>query len=401
MKHLTAFAITSLLYGYVSAQSTGSVFGRCPNQCLDLSSDPTVFTSCAPLDQLNCSLLPCGGPGFFSCRLTTDPVPTGPDNMPVGGTIEFEELTVGRPFPIYIEFKANRKSLPIDIYFLADSTGSLREEIPKVKNRFSELIDAVKEDSRFNTPRFGVGAYQDERTAGTDEGFIHLQSLTSDSSIAQAAVNRYVSLGGLDRDEANLVALYKVAKDARIGWRSNTRKVVVYFGDVPGHEPTCGSFGTLTRQRVVDELNREEITVIGVSLSTSDFDIAPSPLPGCPGPQAGSGQATFITSRTKGNLQMGDENTLVDKIKDGIAVLTSTFTADISDCNGKLVTTFDPNLPLTLPPGSSKIVKQTLEVPASFCGGISTSFTCSVKYQESGVGLEPTTLVAKKIKGCS
>lgn len=400
MKLVTFLVPISLLCVFVRAQSEVVEFGRCPNQCLDISKSPEVFTSCAPLFQLDCLLLPCGDLGFVSCRLPTDPVPSGPLEVVPGARIEFEELTVGKPFPIFINFAANRKSLPVDIYFLADNTGSMASAISTVKRRFFEVINAVKADPRFEDPKFGVGAYQDESSPRTDEGFIHLQSLTSDSAIAQAAVNRYVATGGGDRDEANLVALYKVAKDARIGWRDQTRKVVVYFGDVPGHEPTCGSFGTLTRERVVDELNKNSISVICVSLDTGIFDSAPITVFKCSGTPAGSGQASFITSRTKGNLQNGDATTIVDKIKDGIAVLTSTFTADISDCNGKLVTTFGPNLPLTLAPNMKQIVTQTVEVPASFCGGISTAFTCTVKYQESGVGLDPTTIVARKIRGC-
>lgn len=43
---------------------------------------------------------------------------------------------------------------------------------------------------------------------------------------AQAAVDRNVAERGADRDEANLVALCKVAEDARIGWRGSSRKVV-------------------------------------------------------------------------------------------------------------------------------------------------------------------------------
>lgn len=143
-----------------------------------------------------------------------------------GSRIEFAELNVNTKFPIYVKLEANRKELPVDIYFLADNTGSMSAAISIVKSRVFEVIEAVKGDRRFAEPRVGVGAYKDEGSSGTDERFIHLQSITSNEILAQAAVDRNVVERGADRDKANLVALCKVAKDARIGWRGSSRKVV-------------------------------------------------------------------------------------------------------------------------------------------------------------------------------
>lgn len=321
--------------------------------------------------------------------------------MVPGAKIEFEELRVTVPFPVYINFTAGRERLPVDVYFLADNTGSMSADIATVKERFIEILTIVMSDERFSDAHFGVGAYQDENSPGTSNGFIHLQSLTSSTSAAQAAVNEYVAAGGGDGDEANLVALYKVATESIIGWRTNSRKVLVYFGDYPGHEPTCGPFGTLDREVVVRELKNKKIAVIGISLRGNTFDErAPVALTGCSGPDAAAGQASFITSETGGSLGNADATTIVDEIIEKISELTSVFEVDTSDCMGKLETTFSPPLPIVLDPGESQVVTQTMTVPASFCSGLSDKFTCTIEYLESGASLPTTVVETKKVTGC-
>lgn len=410
-----------ILVSSVSAQTpTASgrdsvfVFGRCPNVCVDLAKDRDIFATCAGLRQLGCDLLPCKTPGVVSCRLPTDEVSEGIKIVPASTEpqeIVFETLRVSTAFPFFIKFEAI--PLPVDVYLLADNTGSMSRAVPAVQREFGKLISEIREDSRFMKPRFGVGSYQDETTSGTDFGFKNRQSFTDNADLAQAAVGTYVADGGGDRDEANLVGLYKVATDPSIGWRNASRKIIVYFGDVPGHEPTCGDFGgatRLTRNEVVAALEKKRISVIGISLNNTagvnTFDIAPSPNPECPEPtsKAAPGQSKFITDSTRGVLRQGSADNIVRDITAAINQLPSTFTADISDCMGKLTSVYEPNLPLILAPGASEEVKQTVSVSEDICprdgSGVGPEFRCEIKYLESGVNLPPTIIRAKKIIGC-
>lgn len=308
---------------------------------------------------------------------------------------------MGKPFPIFIDFKAGRVSLPVDIYLLADNTGSMSDEISTVKRQFQTLINAVGRARQFKDPHFGVGSYQDEEDKDTDSGFRHLQSMTS---LAQKAVNKFVAEAGGDRDEANLVALYKLATEKKIGWREGSRKIVVYFGDVPGHEPTCGAFGTIDRRDVTDALKKKKISVIAISLSKENFEAKPSPFTACIRSRPAEGkQASFIVKETNGELLDANSDDLVATITRGVIDLASTFTVDLSDCKGKVESTFVPSLPLTLPQGTTRTVRQTISVPERFCDSstITDRFECSMKYLESGVLLPPTVLVVKKVKGCT
>lgn len=104
-----------------------------------------------------------------------------------GSRIQFEELTVNTKFPIYVELEANRKELPVDLYFLADNTGSMSAAISIVKSRVFEVIEAVKGDRRFVEPRVGIEAYKDEGSSGTDERIIHLRTITSNEILCTSS----------------------------------------------------------------------------------------------------------------------------------------------------------------------------------------------------------------------
>lgn len=415
MKVVSFLFLSFLLFNAVSAQTPTAperdsvfVFGKCPNVCVSLADDVELFTVCAGLSQLGCVLLPCKTPGVFSCRLPTDEVSEGIEIVPGSGESQelvFDTLRVDTPFPFFVRFEA--KPLPTDIYLLADNTGSMGGTIATVKREFAKLITEVGEDSRFTKTRFGVGSYRDERTSGTDFGFTNIQPFTEDTKLAQAAVNRYVAINGRDRDEANLVGLYKVATDPSIGWRNASRKIVVYFGDVPGHEPTCGDFGgatRLTRNEVVAALEKKRISVIGISLNEGTFNSAPESSLGCSDSAVNtdSGQAKFITDSTRGVLREASGNAIINEVVTAINQLPSTFTADDSDCMGKLKSVYEPNLPFILAPGAKGQVKQTVSVPREFCptDGSGPEFTCEIKYLESGVNLPPTIIRAKNIIGC-
>lgn len=76
--------------------------------------------------------------------------------------------------------------------------------------------------------------------------------------------------GGGDIPEANLHALSEVATSSSIGWREGTRMILVYFGDAPGHEPTCPSGRRLTRENIIDQLNEKGIAVIATNFGNSN-----------------------------------------------------------------------------------------------------------------------------------
>ena len=416
MKLVLFLSSVLLVLGITASQPVGSVvtFGRCPNNCVtDFDAVLSLSRNCAARFSLGCVPTPCSDPRSLTCYNPSkeEPRELGAPIRP-GADIVFDTLEVGIEFPVFVELSTDAP-LDLDLYLLADSTGSMAATIGTVKERFNEIIDIFRDRPSFSSVHFGVGTYRDEDEAGFDNGFKNLQSINSKADKSKDAVGMLQALRGGDRDEANLVALHKVATDPSIRWRENVRRVIVYFGDVPGHEPSCGPFGTLTRNSVIEDLKREQITVIGISapdarsgVESSRFNSAPLNSFGCRGaPTAGPtsadpGQTEAITTATAGSLSFSDSGAVIGAIVNAVNALTSTFSVDMSDCEGQLNAKYDPTLPLTLGPGEEKMVKQTVSVDQQLCEALKTSFTCEIRYIQSGVFLEPTKVRVNNIVGC-
>eukprot|EP00195_Chlamydomonas_chlamydogama_P006693 CAMPEP_0202906350 /NCGR_PEP_ID=MMETSP1392-20130828/38456_1 /ASSEMBLY_ACC=CAM_ASM_000868 /TAXON_ID=225041 /ORGANISM="Chlamydomonas chlamydogama, Strain SAG 11-48b" /LENGTH=478 /DNA_ID=CAMNT_0049594819 /DNA_START=494 /DNA_END=1930 /DNA_ORIENTATION=+ len=86
--------------------------------------------------------------------------------------------------------------------------------------------------------RIGVGAYKDVGDVYVFKNFQSVASLTA--AQFSTALTGWVASGGGDTPEAQLYAMQQVATQPAINWRSSSIKVVVWFGDAPGHDPSLG-----------------------------------------------------------------------------------------------------------------------------------------------------------------
>ncbi|MBO4699178.1 hypothetical protein J5690_06160 [bacterium] len=117
-----------------------------------------------------------------------------------------------------------------DIFFNVDTTGSMGDEIEKLKNSLSStIIPGIRDkisDSAFGVSYFDdfpVGGYG----SGSDRPFGLLQSPTTDVAAAQAGVNQLTKHFGNDSPESGYESLYKIATGAELRWNG---------GSVPAHE---------------------------------------------------------------------------------------------------------------------------------------------------------------------
>eukprot|EP01023_Acetabularia_acetabulum_P022396 TRINITY_DN2203_c0_g1_i1.p1 TRINITY_DN2203_c0_g1~~TRINITY_DN2203_c0_g1_i1.p1 ORF type:complete len:357 (+),score=44.92 TRINITY_DN2203_c0_g1_i1:161-1072(+) len=171
---------------------------------------------------------------------------------------------------------------PLDVYFLADNTGSMKDEISMVASRARFLFDQLAASTTENI-RFGVGAYRD---FGDDFVFQNLLALTEENldlpveldPIVQS-MNSWSAIGGGDDPEAQLYALYQIGTKfyEQIGWRGNAVKIVVWFGDAPGHDPS-GEFIArkkvvpITEQVVIEVLTKKDIRVSAIDVDRLDLE---------------------------------------------------------------------------------------------------------------------------------
>jgi hypothetical protein len=165
----------------------------------------------------------------------------------------------------------------VDVFFLADETGSMFSAIGAVASSAASILSAV---SGAGDIAFGVGGYRDTGDAWV---YRQLTDLTTDTVAANAAIGAWSAGGGGDFPEANLFALESVATGT--SWRAGSERILVWFGDAPGHDPREGSTEASATAALV---------AAGVQVEAVDV-----------GAMDSTGQAGRITAATGGNLHIG------------------------------------------------------------------------------------------------
>jgi hypothetical protein len=138
----------------------------------------------------------------------------------------------------------------VDIFFLADNTGSMGGIINNVKTVAGSLLSTLA--STYSDAQFGVGRYLGDPSEGVTPltAYLRQQAITANQANVQTAINGWIASGGGDLPEANFFALQQVASDGAAppgggagtgqatGWRAGAQPVVVWFGDATSHTAT-------------------------------------------------------------------------------------------------------------------------------------------------------------------
>lgn len=218
----------------------------------------------------------------------------------------------------------------VDVYFLADTTGSMGDILAAVQAGASNILTQLS--GLGLDMAFGVGNYKDFQDPQVDPfAFQHQLAPTTTVVDVTNAINAWNASGGDDGSEGQLFALDQLseAPGGTIGWRSDAKRIIVWFGDAPGHDPVCTAISGLgydiTEASATTKLVTQDISVIAISTVTGfpnalDDDPTVSAynyLNAC-GPAGGTpGQATRIANATDGKHVIGiDETTIVQTIID-------------------------------------------------------------------------------------
>jgi hypothetical protein len=214
-----------------------------------------------------------------------------------------------------------------DIYFLADTTGSMSDILAAVQAGASNILTALS--GLGLDLAYGVGNYKD--FPSDPYAFAPQQSVTTVEASVQAAINAWTASGGGDTPEGHFFALDRLAEPpgGSIGWRAGSKRIIVWFGDAPAHDPVCAAISGLasdiTEASLTNKLVAEKISVIAISTDTGvagALDADPVPLSNdynaaCGAAGGAAGQATRIANATGGQHATGiDEATIVQTIID-------------------------------------------------------------------------------------
>jgi len=235
-----------------------------------------------------------------------------------------------------------------DICFLADTTGSMTASLLNVRTNATVIMNmvlAAQPDSQFCAAQY--------RDVGDSPVFQVDQIVTANTASVQSAINTWAADGGGDTPEGQLNALTRLSTEAV--FRPDSTRIIVWFGDASGHDPSLGA----TLNSTIAALVAEGVAVIAV------------PVTGGDGLDA-TGQATAITNATGG--------VLISTVTPG-AVTTAILTGltnlpvDVSmtsNCavatTGAITTAFDP-ASQSITSGGSALFTETIAAAAGAVQG--------------------------------
>jgi hypothetical protein len=281
-----------------------------------------------------------------------------------------------------------------NVYLLADTTGSMGGAIADVKSSASAIVNNFA-DKPGTDPCFGVGDYKDFLSG---DAYAFRNALTfagcSDStqaSSATTAINAWGASGGLDPPEAQLFALHRIAQgDA--AYESDSQKLLIWFGDQPGHDPICGMVYAgddaapgITTNDVATELRNAGITVypIGVTSDPNTFkalDAVPNAgYTNCPTGENAGLQATRIANATGGVVTLAPSNQVSETILKILNNQPATVVPSAS-CDTGLSIVFAPTTQTALTP-TTMTFTETVTAAASAKPG---TYTCHVSFTVNG-----------------
>lgn len=247
-----------------------------------------------------------------------------------------------------------------DVVFLADTTGSMGGAIANVKSGATGIMNQVRAAQADS--QFGVANYKDV----TDGAAVFKlnQAVTSTIADAQTGINAWSASGGGDTPEAQLNALTQLATGPT-GFRSGSSRIVVWFGDAPGHDPSNGA----TLASTIAALQGAGIRVIAVSTGANQLN--------------STGQASAIAAATGGLFVTGVNDTaLAAAILAALQNLPVTVSPSIT-CDAGLTLTLTPTSPETITSGGNVTYTETITVDPLNPGGV--PLNCTVKFLLNGL----------------
>jgi hypothetical protein len=153
----------------------------------------------------------------------------------------------------------------LDIVFAFDQTGSMSNMIDGAKRKALKLMKSV--GARLGSQYFSVAGFSDY----SDMPYALYQPLTGDYQIVQAAIQRLTLYDGDDAPEDYSRLMYESYSDPLFGWREDSTRYLIIFGDSIPHDPDPGRdgiLGTADDLKLSDVLARlaaNKITVLYVA----------------------------------------------------------------------------------------------------------------------------------------
>jgi hypothetical protein len=187
----------------------------------------------------------------------------------------------------------------VDIMFMADNTGSMGGVIGSVQSDASDILSNLPAGPSYD---FAVSRYLGDPAEGEPASYAVNSPLTSSTVATTTGINAWFASGGGDYPEGTLYALQQAATTT--AWRAGSERLLLYFGDAPGHTETtdlAGAISALTSNGVTALAFNNAAT--GNGMDGCYFGGAGIDGGACDGSDDGhTHQASAVTSATGGVL---------------------------------------------------------------------------------------------------
>ena len=163
----------------------------------------------------------------------------------------------------------------VDVYLLSDLTISMKGVLRSLKARAKEILSELT--GLGLDVAFGVGGYRDFTSSRTpNDVFLRGYPVSTDTAGVETAINSWsTATGGAEAPECSFYALDQLAQapGGTVGWRQGSKRIIVWFGDVPSHNPVgtalTGLSYDISQESIIAKLEAEKITVLAISTTRS------------------------------------------------------------------------------------------------------------------------------------
>lgn len=160
-----------------------------------------------------------------------------------------------------MEIMSTRINDGTDIVFLIDKTGSMADDIEKVKKSMDLILDYLK---NFNNIKVGIAEYGDKNWQY--DFWYNSVELSNDIDGMKEFLEEYQTIGNPDVPESVNDAIVKTVTE--MNWTDGNKRLMLVIGDAPSQ---TGPLSEFTQQQVIDKCDSMNVTfnlypiIIGLS----------------------------------------------------------------------------------------------------------------------------------------
>ena len=172
--------------------------------------------------------------------------------------------------PTFNNQESSTKS-DIDIAFVIDSTGSMKDNVGALRARVNEIMKQTEKGA--SSYRFALIDYKDHPKFNTQNYLARTDvDFTSDGSVLEKGLDSLTYEGG-NLGNTNASVYSGVMQAVNLKWRNGVKKIVVVIGDAPPRDPEPGT-GHTAASVAKAAYEVDPVSVYGIDtgqLSSSDF----------------------------------------------------------------------------------------------------------------------------------